>query len=195
MSIEMHELFATRIYKFKNPNAETDNKAWLDLILDIKKRDDGYTASNVNGWHSSSIHREPGLQSLGRFINECLQSVARQEKWVAPARFQIEGWANVNRYAAFNKVHNHGGSHLSGCYYVAVPPKSGGIVFRDPREVCHMMILPYVNQNDRNLFFKVAPQPGDLLVFPSWLLHEVEPNMTHEERVSVAFNARVEGGV
>ena len=89
-----HQLFATNVYQFENPSADSDNKNWLEAILDLKKSDAGRSVSNVLGWHSSiPLLREPRLQMLAKFIDECLQEVGRQEKWIEPARFEIEGWA------------------------------------------------------------------------------------------------------
>jgi uncharacterized protein (TIGR02466 family) len=194
---EKHQLFVTDVYKLRNPSAKSDNKNWLEAkrILDLKKGDAGRLVSNLLGWHSSiPLQREPAA-SNGREIHRRVPSGSGLAGEVDRAcSIQDRSWANVNNYGAHNRVHNHGGSHLSGCYYIAVPPKSGEIELRDPREVVHMMLLPHVEGN-RALQFRIAPQLGDLLVFPAWLLHGVVPNMTHEERVSVTFNARVVGGV
>ena len=75
---EKHQLFVTNVYRFKNPSAESDNKNWLKAILDLKKGDAGRSVSNLLGWHSSMpVLREPRLQMLGKFIDECLQEVGQ----------------------------------------------------------------------------------------------------------------------
>ena len=65
---------------------------------------------------------------------------------------------------------------LSGTYYVTVPPGAGNIVFRDPRGA-----LPPFEHT-----FHHAPRNGDMLVFPSWLVHEVAPTQRAREQASAA---------
>jgi uncharacterized protein (TIGR02466 family) len=71
---------------------------------------------------------------------------------------------------------------LSGTYYVAVPPGSGGIRFEDPRLPLMMAAPP------RESFVTVAPAAGKLLLWESWLRHEVLPGRTRGPRISISFN-------
>ena len=79
------------------------------------------------------------------------------------------------------------GLQLSGAYYVNAPPGSGDIVFHDPRGA-----LPPFEHT-----LRYPAQVGHMVVFPSWLVHEVLPNaLTGEwaspttKRVAVSFNLR-----
>ena len=62
------------------------------------------------------------------------------------------------------------------------------IEFVDPRVAVEMIAVPGGPFDGR---YKVRPQDGMLLVFPSWLLHFVNPYLSDDERISIAFNSRV----
>lgn len=98
-----------------------------------------------------------------------------------------DSWLNVNNPGGFNYEHNHAGI-ISGCFYVHVPENSGDIVFHNPavRSECVPVVERY---NERYMY--VTPESGDLLIFPPWLTHHVEPNMSQQNRITVSFNAFV----
>ena len=101
-------------------------------------------------------------------------------------------WVNVNGYKDYNLIHSHPKCVFSGAYYVSVPNNSGRLEFYSPayegieydwnnnvqnRNITNSAILNY--DLDENL----------LLIFPSWLKHQVEPNLNEKEkRISIAFN-------
>ena len=88
--------------------------------------------------------------------------------------------------------HSHPCSVFSGSFYVKVPKDSGSIVFRHP--ISNLMDSYWINDTVNFTEFtsctwKFTPNENDLLIFPSWLEHYVEPNMNKkEERISIAFN-------
>ena len=98
-------------------------------------------------------------------------------------------WVNVSPKYASNRIHVHPRDHLSGVYYVQAPENSGSICFRDPRPQVEMWDFPYGETNEMSTR-EVSYQPaaGRMVLFPSWLAHEVRPNMSEEDRISIAFN-------
>lgn len=191
MHVATHALFPTSLHQFVNPTAETDNATWRAAIRALREQDTGRTISNVRGWQSSRpLQTVPELTGLARFILQCLEKVADDEGWAMDrTALMMEGWANINGPGAMNNLHNHPNCLLSGTYYIDTPPAAGNIVFRDPRESAHIFQPPYRPERQRPPVQAVTPVPGMLIVFPSWLLHAVEPNASGEERMSVAFNA------
>ena len=116
---------------------------------------------------------------------------------VAFARFDFaanralcQGWINVNPPGAFNAPHDHSGFALSGVYYASVPPEghSGAIEFLDPRINANAYTIEGAVCFNRK--FVINPKPGNLLVFPSYLTHWVQPNGDSTDRITVAFNIR-----
>jgi uncharacterized protein (TIGR02466 family) len=193
MSFKLHSLFTTNVYQFQNPNAAQEHDSWRKALYGLRERDTGRVISNHLGWQSSvPLQTVPQLAGLARFILGCLNEVAQTEGW-ALERFNVimEGWANINGKGASNNMHNHPNTLLSGAYYIDTPASSGEIVFRDPREAAHIFMPPYAKAG-KSPVWKLTPQPGLLLVFPAWLLHAVEANLSDADRISIAFNANVE---
>ena len=90
----------------------------------------------------------------------------------------IHAWATVHRGGMHHLSHTHPDHMVSGVYYVSVPPQAGGIIFSDPRG----RFPPF----DETL--TITPKAGDLILFPSWLTHEVAPTPGTTPRISIAFN-------
>ena len=85
---------------------------------------------------------------------------------------------------------SHPNSVISGTYYVTVPKGAGPIVFEDPRHAMMMAAPPKKKSAPRELRNHISevPQPGSLLLWESWLRHEVPLNRAEGERISVSFN-------
>ncbi len=101
-------------------------------------------------------------------------------------------WINVMRKGAIHTPHIHPHAVLSGTYYVTVPPESGAIRFEDPR-LPMLMAAPPKKQKaklENRTFVEVAPKPGMLLLWESWLRHGVEQSRAKSPRISVSFNYR-----
>ncbi|MGE3975249.1 MAG: TIGR02466 family protein [Bdellovibrionales bacterium] len=99
-------------------------------------------------------------------------------------------WVNIVPKGTFHSLHLHPVSSISGTFYVQVEKKSSKIKFEDPRMTCFMGSVPRKPsaklENQR--FYKLLPQNGHVLLFESWLRHEVEQNMSEQDRVSISFN-------
>ena len=86
--------------------------------------------------------------------------------------------------------HIHPHSIISATFYVEVPAGSGAIRFEDPRLPLMMAAPPRRKDAPEALqpFFSVDPRPGLLLMWESWLRHEVLPGTGKGERLSISFN-------
>ena len=146
-------------------------------------------------WQSDhGLHERHQFRGLVDCINEAIDTVLDYLK-AACERAKITGcWANVSAPGADHRAHSHPNNYLSGVYYAQVPSGSGRIVFRDPRPQA-MVLVPDARQ--RNPFnadqHGITPEPGDLILFHSWLTHMVEPNRSKEARISIAFNVTLRG--
>jgi uncharacterized protein (TIGR02466 family) len=106
-------------------------------------------------------------------------------------------WANISPAHAFNRMHTHPGVIWSGVYYVQCPENSGQIYFSDPR-VQAQVLRPRIHaegkqqpHNWSEVFYE--PIEGRMILFPAWLLHEVQPNLSQDageqgNRISISFN-------
>lgn len=100
-------------------------------------------------------------------------------------------WANVMPEGTIHPGHIHPLSVVSGTFYVSLPKKNiPSLKFEDPR-FTQMMAVPPKKKNARakNLnFFNYTPKTGDVILFESWLRHEVSQNSSSELRISISFN-------
>jgi uncharacterized protein (TIGR02466 family) len=71
---------------------------------------------------------------------------------------------------------------ISGTYYLAVPKGTSPLRVEDPRAALFMAAPPRKIQHDLN------PKAGEIILFESWLKHEVPPHHSNEDRISVSFN-------
>ncbi|MHA6723618.1 TIGR02466 family protein [Sphingomonas sp. RS2018] len=102
----------------------------------------------------------------------------------------IRSWVNVLRPGGAHGGHIHPHSVISGTIYIAVPEGSGALQFEDPRHV-QMMHAPMRSPNarlDRRPHMAIAPVRGSLLLWESWLRHEVPTNRAVNDRISISFN-------
>lgn len=97
-------------------------------------------------------------------------------------------WVNIMPKGAIHTSHNHPQSVISGTYYVQMPPKSSALRFEDPRYPLYMS-RPGLRTNSKNQVHEsLTALPGDLILFESWLRHEVPLNNSTQPRVSISFN-------
>ncbi|RMA41322.1 2OG-Fe(II) oxygenase family protein [Rhodophyticola porphyridii] len=99
-------------------------------------------------------------------------------------------WINILPEGGIHTSHIHPHSVISGTTYVTVPPGASAIKFEDPRSAMMMAAptrLPEAREELRG-FIYVTPEAGDVLLWESWLRHEVPMNMAEDDRVSVSFN-------
>jgi uncharacterized protein (TIGR02466 family) len=99
-------------------------------------------------------------------------------------------WINILPECGIHTSHLHPHSVISGTTYVTVPKGASAIKFEDPR---HSMMMAAPNRNpdareELKSFVYVQPEAGEVLLWESWLRHEVPINMSEEERISISFN-------
>ncbi|MFT5509363.1 MAG: hypothetical protein ACI89J_002445 [Hyphomicrobiaceae bacterium] len=99
-------------------------------------------------------------------------------------------WVNLLEPGGAHSAHIHTHSVLSGTYYVDVPAGAGAIRFEDPRHGLLMAAPPRKARakQDNRSFISIDPKPGMLLLWESWLRHEVPVNASDAPRLSVSFN-------
>lgn len=99
-------------------------------------------------------------------------------------------WVNIMPEHAAHSLHLHPLSFISGTYYVVTPPGCAGLKFEDPR-LDRFMAAPPKTARARPAnrpHITYPAQAGHVILFESWLRHEVAANVTTAERISVSFN-------
>lgn len=203
MNVAVRGLFATPVAALEVPDEAALNATLETVILRRRAENPSVQASNAGGWHSDRDILAWGGPEVGRIIDLAKGLAAqltadRQGQAVRPD-WKIQAWANVNSAGHANVAHYHAGSFWSGTYYVAdggcATDHSLGGEFEmlDPRGPGPGMYAPalkFVGEDGASVGGAeiIRPKPGLLILFPSWLMHQVRPYRGTGTRISVAFN-------
>jgi len=100
-------------------------------------------------------------------------------------------WVNVLEPGGSHTGHIHTNSVISGTVYVDVPDGASAIRFEDPRLDKMMAAPPRKTRASvhNKPFVSIQPSPGTVLLWESWLRHEVPVNRAGSDRISISFNA------
>ena len=142
------------------------------------------------GWQSAqTLHELEEFRELNSCIDSATKSVLQFLK-ISHDAFEITScWANVLARGAAHRAHSHPNNFLSGVYYIRTNPGTDTINFHDPRNqtgIIRPAVFELTAENTDQVVVRV--QNGTLLIFPSYLQHSVDPNMSAEERISISFN-------
>lgn len=194
----MHELFTTQILHKKIRFDLSDLKAEILKMMGVDKAGQKWSKQHYpNGYTSygswDQMHRMSStFEALQRKIDLEVEKYIRSLDYDLPRKsLKMDTcWVNVMPENTMHTAHIHPHSVLSGTFYVDIPQSSSAIKFEDPR-LGFFMNSPAVKtkakkQNQR--FFSIQPQNGDLILFESWLKHEVPLNKSRKPRISVSFN-------
>lgn len=169
-----------------------DNELLVDYCLAVHKLDTGRKVSNNHGWQSNDIDLEaPELQPLLAQLRLRIRNMCDAYAIHNTIAFKIENaWININRRGGWNTPHCHLGT-FSAVYYAQAYPDQGALqlVDRDNSKTSMfnpMTVHSFNGANNSN--HTVIPASGKLVIFPSWVLHYVDPNDTENDRISLAFN-------
>ncbi len=197
------QFFVTHIYKamLRGRGARRLNEE-LGAAVAVIAADDtaGQRWSSENGYKGYTSYaslndlawRMPEFASLEGHLDRHVADFA------ATLDFDLSGqklvldsmWINVLEPGGVHGAHIHPHAVISGTYYVDVPDGAAAIRFEDPR-LAMMMAAP-VRKADAHpgnrTFVTVAPKPGMVLLWESWLRHDVAMNRSQLPRISVSFN-------
>lgn len=197
-------LFPTIMHIVEIPNFHNIQGKLVDYIYEQKETFETVTGrTNMGGWQSEdTYHNSDNI--LNTIVKDNLKDHLIDKGILSKALDTVTGpiitairltslWINVNGKGHYNVQHNHPLSNFSGVFWVKSPEGSGDIKFRSPNTFsCYKEISFYTKafkeQYNAYTSFNIPPQEGVMLIFPSFLLHSVEENLSDEDRISVAFN-------
>lgn len=197
---EILSLFPTRLYRAEFDDAglvEELEGACEALALDdaagqkwcLKNGYPGYTSyASLNDlpW------RFPVFKALTKAIDRHVSAFAKALEFdLGGGKLVMDSlWVNVLPEGGFHAAHIHPHSVISGTFYVAVPKGAAALRLEDPRHAMMMASPPKKAKaaTENQHFVSIAPQPGTLLLWESWLRHDVPMNRAESDRISVSFN-------
>ena len=169
----MDLIFGIPIWKLDS--VSFDEKKITEEIFNAQRSDpDGIKLSNVGGYHSGNDFSTP-------LVDEYIKGRLEGEGGLNLPHKVTGRWANINQKGDSNRPHNHGVMGLSGVLFVTEAP---GLVLYNPAKEC----LLELNLPSSHI---INGKPGEIVVFPSTILHWVEPSKSDDPRITVAFNIRV----
>jgi uncharacterized protein (TIGR02466 family) len=198
-SDKFHTLFVTRLYQARL--SLTRNKVLEQTCLGLAAEDQaGQRWAKDHGYDGYTSYASlDDLTRRASVLVELERDIARHvARFARDAQFDLGRktltldslWINVMNKGAVHAAHIHPHSVISGTYYVTAPDKAGAIRFEDPR-LAMLMAAPPKKTNAKPAnrpFVTIAPRPGMLLLWESWLRHGVEPNRAKAPRISISFN-------
>lgn len=196
-------LFPTRIYlaPLKSGSLARFNQDLADESAGLREADTAgqrWSAKNYPGGYTSYGSHDK-LHCISSSFAALEKSLDRHVKQYAKdLGYDLRGrklgmtdcWVNMMAGAVTHGLHLHPLSFISGTYYVQVPKGAAAIKFEDPR-LDRLMAAPPKRPDlppRERLHYSVKPKAGEVVLFESWLRHEVPPSFTVQERISVSFN-------
>ncbi len=200
----LHSLFVTQVYKadlasrrgFETFNGELE-QACLGLAMEDKAgrawcREHGYGGYTSYASLDDLPRRATIFAELKKKLDRESDSFANQLSFdLDGKRLKLDSlWVNVLKPGAGHSGHIHPHCVLSGTYYVRTPPGSGGLKLEDPRLPLMMASPPREPEApvSQRAFVYLQPQAGTLLMWESWLRHEVPASTAKQARISISFN-------
>ena len=192
-------LFATRLYRKVLPRAAALNAELAKTCLSISREDRaGQRWSKAHGYRGYTSYaslndlplRAPVFADLQKHLDANVKAFARALDFENCKLALDSLWINVMERGCVHTGHIHPHSAISGTYYVAIPKGGSAIKFEDPR-LAMMMAAPAKKPDaarDNRPFVTVEPRQGTVLLWESFLRHEVPQNGARGQRISVSFN-------
>ena len=192
------QLFPTRVYTATIARSPDDLNTRLQRECRALAVEDSagiaWSRANYPGGYTSynsiaRMHRmSPTFAALEKRIDAHVRRFTRSLDFDLTARRleMTDCWVNVMTRQVVHGLHLHPLATISGTYYVKTPKGSPGLKFEDPRLDRFMAAPPRTGASHPWVVFPAAA--GTVLLFESWLRHEVPPNPVAAERISISFN-------
>ena len=188
-------MFPTLLWKFqlKPEFRQAMDAEILDSLAAIRQKLP--VLSPGEGWQSEhNLHELEAFRELVACVKDAASGVFLFLH-IGYDALEITGcWANVLATGAAHRAHSHPNNFLSGAYYLCTQTGADSINFHDPRAQTAILRSPVTEltaENTDQVVVRVAN--GTLLLFPAWLQHSVDANLSAGERLSISFNLMFSG--
>ncbi len=202
--MKIQKLFPTFLYQSRLTNENKIKKLNKELLIEayqIQHADlDGQQWSEKNYLGGFTTYGSMGrLDRFSSTFNTLKTYLDKHvEKFVQELEFDVSKdsinlnslWLNIMPSHVVHTNHLHPQSVISGTYYLQMPPLASALKFEDPR-LNSFMAAPAMKagaRKDRLPYVSIKAAPGDLVLFESWLRHEVPPSLNKKDRISISFN-------
>ena len=199
----IESLFVTRLYRAalaahgKAPEPADLEDACLGIAEDDRAGQDWCEKHGFPGYTSyASLNdlpwRFPIFKDLVKVLDGHVAAFAKELQFdLGGKKLKLDSlWINILPQGGIHTGHIHPHAVISGTTYVAMPKGASAIKFEDPRLGLMMAAPPRKAKArpDNRSFVYLSPDPGEVLLWESWLRHEVPMNRADDDRISVSFN-------
>mgnify|MGYP001207497452 FL=1 len=189
-------LFPTPVWTIQLEDFRNMNEEMYSFIKESQIKDQkGIKKSNNKGWHSKNFDmQEIQIQNFIKNVSPSIEKVMTDMNWeMKKQSVKISNmWAIINTGGSTNSRHQHGNSTISAAYYVRAPKNCGDIVFYDPRPAPVFYYPTALSSNLLNAQVNsITPKEGALILFPSYVDHSVNENLSNNERIVISFNVTI----
>lgn len=212
--MKINTVFAVPLVSIKYENGARLGESLVSLFLEKERLGDQYRNDKIFDTQHGSLFEsrfdlfswpEPAVVELTTFCHRAVASIVAQlnaysQPELDKLSFEYQAWFHITRAGGYQTLHNHPNASWSGIYCVdpgdevAGRPESGIVRFRNPNQNAGM----FADRGNRQLVdpfglggVEVKHEPGKLLIFPSYLEHEIFPYVGTRPRIVVAFNCWV----
>lgn len=180
--MNIHSLFPTPVAFFKFEDTLTEEQKTF-LLEQEQVKNIGNTSSK-----NRLLLDDPLLANVREFVDNSLR--AYMVNIYSPAndvRLRVtQSWLNWSKPGQHHHKHAHPNSFLSGCFYVQASESDKIYFHRDGYQQIKLKPEAFNIFNSESWWLSVLT--GDLVIFPSYLTHHVDPVTAEQTRISLAFN-------
>lgn len=201
--MSIHVLFPTLVYtaRLQRSDWQTLNNRLHKECLQLRADDvagrrwskRGYPGGYTSYASQSRLYQiSPSFEALRRKLNRHVHTYVRQLEWQMEGRKleMTDCWISIMPQGVAHSMHLHPLAAVSGTYYVSTPPGSAALKLEDPRLDRFMAAPP--RKPDCAIanrpWVSLPAEAGGVVLFESWLRHEVLSNLSRQPRISVSFN-------
>jgi len=195
--MQIENLFPVPLASIEVPNEIIDSSLSIaqTYIKSKKWKEQRHFGRTITSYFSDKTRNYAGHfdPNLAKYINFACREYMLEIGFNPNSDLRIETWLNLNLPDTHHSRHEHFGCFMGGVLWLAVPEKSGDFNIFDPVGVRAQNTTQYLFARNGNTayntsIYTVIPQVGKMIMFPSWLQHQVEANESNEDRISIAFN-------
>lgn len=197
MQHKMIPLFSVPLFKTNIGPLDSIERAWIDNLEYTPKavardKSDDHLPMGDRGMH---ILNSGQLKNTKIKIQNAIEYFTKTIMGIEQDFRITTSWINKIPKDDWIQQHSHPNSVISGVYYIETTSDCSPIVFNKPflyTNFIHQTVQITFDENNKNQYnsdhIGVQPETGDLLLFPSWLEHTVNPQQPNVERIGLAFN-------
>lgn len=177
IDVDWVDLFTNRVFI---ANINIDNELIKQCLYNMAESTPGVFISNVHGYQTPrNIFGMEEIAELSDYVTNFAKGL--------DDRLEIDNmWGNINYKYAYNRMHVHPMAAFSGVYYVQA--EDTFITFTDPRSGRVMLGNRVFDPSEFQMAHSIPVKTGMMILFPSWLSHEVPQNTSDVDRISIAWN-------